>query len=69
MVEVRCCCIPGNLIGHLPLTAGTAAGLRLRPLTDGTYAFSSEDRSDIDTLPGFVRSNRKGGGKKTWRKK
>ena len=67
MTEIRCCCTPENLIGHVPMSAGTAAGLQLRELDDGSYAFSSEERTDIDRIPGFERDNRKGG-KKTWRK-
>jgi hypothetical protein len=68
MTEIRCCCTPENLIGHAPMMVGISAGLQLRELDDGTHAFSSDERDDIDQIPGFVRDNRKGG-KKTWRKK
>ena len=77
MTEVRCCCDPSNLMGHVPEHSGMAAGLGLQELDDGTMAFSGEGR-DLGTLgaiSGFEAAprslHRKGGkgGKKTWRKK
>lgn len=67
MIEVRCCCTPENLIGHVPYEAGVNAHLELRELDDGSHAFSSEERQDIETIPGF-RPARKPGGRRTWRK-
>ena len=67
-MEIRCCCAPENLMGHISEEDGANAALRQRELTDGSFAFASEDRDDLDSIPGFVRDNRKGG-KKTWRKK
>lgn len=66
-MEIRCCCTPENLIGYVPMLNGLNAGLEMRQLSDDSWAFSSEDRNDIDRIPGFVRDNRKGG-KKTWKK-
>ncbi len=65
-MEIRCCCTPENLIGHVPHNEGIKAGLELRELDDGSHAFSSEG-VEIDQIPGFERDNRKGG-KKTWRR-
>lgn len=67
-MEVRCCCEPGNLLGEIDYWEGLEAGLKPRELDDGTYAFPSHG-TDVNTIPGFVRTNKGKGGKKTWRKK
>ena len=75
MTEVRCCCNPSNLMGHVPEHSGIAAGLGLRELDDGTMAFSGEGfgHRRIAAIPGFSQADTRGlhkkGGKKTWRKK
>lgn len=76
MTEVRCCCDPDNLLGHLPESDGLAAGLKLRELDDGSKAFDSNDNEDfVKSLPTFEpavgssESKTWKEGKKTWRKK
>lgn len=77
MTEVRCCCNPSNLLGHVPMEAGEAAGLILRELQDDTMAFSGEGRphASLSEIPGFERSPLQAmphgpkTWKKTWRKK
>lgn len=74
MTEVRCCCDPSNLMGHVPEISGIAAGLVLRELEDGGLAFSGEDvgHKQIAAIPGFTPTDTRGlhkkGGKKTWKK-
>jgi hypothetical protein len=73
MTEVRCCCSPENLIGYVPEEAGREAGLELRELDDGTFAFDSNHDADaVREIPGFTEAAHKPGTKtwkKTWRKK
>lgn len=67
MIEVRCCCVPENLIGFLP----EGAGLPLRETEDAEgnigVAYSSEERplTEIRGMAGFVEA---GGPKRTWAK-
>ncbi len=54
-MEIRCCCTPENLIGHLPAPTAFLSVLPIRELEDGTFAYSSEERrlADIQAMPGF----------------
>ena len=74
LTEVRCCCNPTNLMGHVSEHLGIAAGLGLRELDDDTVAFSGEGlgHKQIAAIPGFTPADTRGlhkkGGKKTWKK-
>ena len=75
-MEVRCCCTPENLIGHLPVPTAFLSVLPIRELEDGTFAYSSDNRlvEEIQLMPGFIEPepesiHKKGGKGKSWKKK
>lgn len=55
-MEVRCCCTPENLIGHLPVPTEFLSVLPIRELEDGTFAYSSDEKplAEIQAMPGFT---------------
>ncbi len=68
MIEVRCCCEPENLIGHVPEEEGLKAGLVLRETEPEGFAFdSNHDEEAVRRIPGFEEA-RGPKGPKTWKK-
>lgn len=67
-VDVLCCCNPSNCIGNVPEDAGREAGLQLRELEQGGFAFDSNHDADaVREIPGFTEGSISAG-KKTWKK-
>lgn len=66
--EIRCCC-DANLIGLINAHRAEQAGLTLRELEDGTYAYDADGRRLADIKGAVEASGTKKTWRKTWRKK
>ena len=72
LVEVRCCCQPDNLVGHISYDVGIEHGLQLRETEPFGFAFdTNHDAEGVKALPTFTENKTvtwRQGTVKTWKK-